>query len=206
MIKPPFTVIVLKDSHNPVTLRITGKLVAMLFIVLCGVVGLAGYGIVRLMPDTVSELSSADVETAENGQGYILPETMDSESVGTVQTGKPDVANMSINTDDNRELQFEFSFTGVPPEQNLFVWIIVNPDAESAGGTVIHPRSPIFRGLPVDFRNGIPYNRLQGSTVTAVLPEMTIGIDFTRFRVLAYSETGDVVIDKTFSVHKNIQL
>ncbi len=206
MIKPPFTVLLLKDAHNPVTLRITVKLVALLFIVLCGLIGLAGYGAVRLMPGADSEMLSAGIESDVAEQGYILAEAGNEEQSDSTQPRQPDVVNMSIDTATNGELQFEFSFTGIPLEQHLFVWIIINPDDSDSGMTVIHPRSPMFRGIPVDYRNGIPYRRTQDGSISAVLPEMTIGIDFNRFRVLAYSENGDVVIDKTFSVHKNIQL
>jgi hypothetical protein len=206
MIKPPFTVLVLKDAHDPVTLRITGKLVVMLLVVVCCVIGLAGYGAVRLIPDEVPELPAADIEAGADERGYILPEDVTGEQSFDVQSGRPDVTNMSIDTAENSELLFDFSFTGIPPEQNLFVWIIINPGDSDDGMTVIHPRSPIFRGMPVDYRNGIPYSRAQGVPVTAMLPEMAIGIDFTRFRVLAYSETGDIVVDKTFSIHKNIKL
>ena len=206
MIKPPFTVLVLKDSHNPVTLRITKRLVFALFFVFCAVAGLAGYGAVRLMPGNISEMSSAGVETAGNKSGYILPEIKNEENSGTAASNKPDVADMSIDTINDDEIQFEFSFVRIPDEQNVYVWIIINPEAETAGEMIIHPRSPMFRGLPVDFRNGIRYSPAGNNPVTVVLPGLMIGIDFTGFRVLAYSDDGVIVVDKIFNIHKNIRL
>jgi hypothetical protein len=206
MIKPPFTVLVLKDSHDPVTLRITRRMVFLFLFVFCAAAGLAGYGAVRLMPGNISEVSSPGAVTAGKERGYILPEIKSDPNSGTAAPKEPDVANMSIDTVNGDGLRFEFSFVRLPNDLPVYVWIIINPGAETAGEMIIHPRSPIFRGLPVDFRNGIRYSRTMNDPVTAVLPGLMIGIDFTRFRVLAYSDDGVIVIDKKFNIQNNVRL
>ena len=206
MIKPPFTIIVLKDSHNPVTLRITKRLVFLLFLVFCAVAGLAFNGVLGVLPREFSELSSADFGKSPEGIGYILPENKGDGDPDTVDLSKPDVSEMTINEINDNEIEFEFSFARITNTQNFYVWIIVNPEAETAGEMIIHPRSPVFRGLPVDFRNGIYYNRAESGSVKAVFSGIKIGLDFTRFRVLAYSDEGNIVVDKVFNIHKNIRL
>ncbi|MFC1490591.1 hypothetical protein ACFL6K_05220 [Candidatus Latescibacterota bacterium] len=206
MIKPPFTIIVIKDSHNPVTLRITKRLVFLLFLLSCATAGLAFNGALSLLPREFSESPPADMDRAADGIGYILAENAEDGDNATDDLSKPDVTDMSINEISDNEIEFEFSFSRITNNQNFYVWIIINPEAQTAGEMIIHPRSPVFRGLPVDFRNGMHYNRAEYSSVNAVLPDLKIGLDFTSFRVLAYSDEGAIVIDRIFNVHKNIRL
>ncbi|MFC1540860.1 hypothetical protein ACFL50_00240 [Candidatus Latescibacterota bacterium] len=206
MIKPPFTVLILKDSHDPVTLRFTKKMVLGLFLVFCAVTGFAVYGVLGLLPREYSELIIPDSDTAAEGKGYILPDNRDDGNISSADLSKPDVTDMSINEINENEIEFEFSFTRLTDTQNVYVWIIINPEADTIGEKIIHPRSPVFRGLPVDFRNGMHYNQMENDSVKAVFSGLKIGLDFTRFRVLAYSDEGKIVIDRLFNISKNIRL
>ena len=119
---------------------------------------------------------------------------------------EPEVKELSIQETNDGEIEMEFTFANIPDNHELFVWIIINPEAETAGGIIIYPRGPVFRGLPVDYRNGSLYNQSDKKYLKASFSGLMIGIDFTQFRILAYSQEGTVIVDKFYNIQKNIRM
>ena len=71
--------------------------------------------------------------------------------------------------------------------------------------------------IDVRFVKGLRYGYVTGAMdqIPDVLSEfgvdirgkdLMIGIDFTRFRVLAYSGDGDIIVDRIFTIHNNVRL
>jgi len=206
MIKPPFTVLILKDSHHPVTIRVTKRLALSLFLTILVLSGIAIYGIIHYLPHGYTKFASSNIDNKSNEKEYILLEYNKNENSKTVDLPVPNVKELSIQEINDGEIEIEFTFTNVPDEQELFVWIIINPEAETAGEMIIYPRSPVFRGLPVDYRNGSVYNQSDKKYLKASFSGLMIGIDFTQFRILAYSPEGNIIVDKLYNIQKNIRM
>ena len=84
------------------------------------------------------------------------------------------------------------------------MWLIVNPYAETVSERVVYPRSPLFRGLPVDYRNGIAYLHTEGEAFTISLSEELVDITVKQFRILVFDREGTLLIDKYFSKQEKI--
>ena len=117
------------------------------------------YGIIYCLPHDSTQITSSNVNNKSNEKEYILLEYKKDENIKAVDVSKPDVKELSIREVDNGEVEIEFTFANILDSLELFVWIIINPEAETAGDIIIYPRSPVFRGLPVDYRNGSLYNQ-----------------------------------------------
>ena len=104
---------------------------------------------------------------------------------------------------DNDNIEITFTFTNIPRDNELYVWIITNPNAETGGEVFIYPRGPIFRGLPVDYRNGILYHQEDNKHLKATFLGPIIGVDFEEVRILAYSREGNSIIDKFYNIQQN---
>ena len=202
MIKPPFTVVILKDSHQPVTIRVTIRFVLSLFLIIPSLFGLAIFGIITYLPHNHINSASSNVEKKPKEAEYFLLEYKSGTDTRTSTISEPDVEDLVIQQLDDSILEITFAFTNIPDNNELYVWLILNPDSGTAMETLIYPRSPIFRGLPVDYRNGILYNLSDDKNISATFSRQIIGIDFNLFRILAYSLEGDIIIDKRFKIQK----
>jgi len=195
MIKPPFTIIILKESEQPVTLRISGKflLFVFLFVFVC-----AGFGITGLLYRYSSFFTETIEETDDRSlpsQDLRLVENADTVHDETLSSVRPVIKNLTFNQTDRKELELSFTFQHADETRQLFVWLIADPEDVP----VVHPSSPLFRGLPVDYRNGLVYHEHDAPTIHAVMSGLTAGADFRTLRVLAYSPEGALVVDSTFS-------
>ena len=206
MIKPPFTVLILKDSYHPVTIRVTKRMVFSLFLTILVLFGVAMYGILHYLPHDYTRFASSNVDNKSSEKEYILLEYKKDENSKTVDLPEPEVKELSIQEINDGEIEMEFTFANIPDNHELFVWIIINPEAETAGEMIIYPRSPVFRGLPVDYRNGSLYNQSDKKYLKASFSGLMIGIDFTQFRILAYSKEGNIIVDKLYNIQKNIRM
>jgi len=202
MIKPPFTVVILKDSYQPVTIRVTIRFILSLFLIIPLLFGLAIFGIITYLPHSHINSASSNVEEKPKEAEYFLLEYKSSTDTKTSTISEPDVEDMVIQQLDDSILEITFAFINIPDNDELYVWLILNPDSDITGETLIYPRSPIFRGLPVDYRNGILYNLSDEKNISATFSRPMIGIDFNLFRILAYSLEGDIIIDKCFKIQK----
>ena len=164
------------------------------------------YGILHYLPHDYTRFASLNIDNKSNEKEYILLEYKKDENSKTVDLPEPEVKELSIQEINDGEIEMEFTFTNIPDNHELFVWIIINPEAETAGGMIIYPRSPVFRGLPVDYRNGSLYNQSDKKYLKASFSGLMIGIDFTQFRILAYSQEGNIIVDKLYNIQKNIRM
>ncbi|MBN1292269.1 MAG: hypothetical protein JXB48_10550 [Candidatus Latescibacteria bacterium] len=118
------------------------------------------------------------------------------------ESSKPDLTDLSIARHNNNEMEILFSFLNISDYNKLYIWLIINPDADISSETVIYPRNPIFRGVPVDYRNGIEYFTSEQKEINISITDLIYDIDFKDFRILAYSQDGLILVDKRFSVNK----
>ena len=182
MIKPPFTLLILKDSHNPVTIRVTfGFLLTLCSIpVLFLVIGYFAASFV----DIPAVASLPDFLT---GGGRL--------TLGNNVHDGPEIA--SIDSDNNLTISYTPAVSDI--ERSFYFWVIFNPDAPDISKRLIYPRNPIDRGFPVDYRNGIMYRHDDQEGMTIRLRDELGDIDIDDFRILAYNDTGELILDRSYS-------
>ncbi len=198
MIRPPFTILIVKDGHQPLTVRITRRIALTGMVTLLFLTGIIIYGIywhsVRFHSSAYHTLIP---DSNESSTYTVDEETVSENEVDTEQTQlSPVIDDLSVDQISENSVEIGFTITNPPAEKELYVWIILNGEMSP----VIYPRSPLFHGMPVDYRNGIRYYGNNSEPVRAEFNNMKIGIDFDSFRILAY-ETGDsIVLDKTYTI------
>lgn len=198
MFTPPFTLLILKRSHRPATIRITVPLFILVLTVIPLLCGAAGYELFKIMHSEPAERSPSASVTP-----LAIP---DPASVGTVSgppvsaVQKPDIRGIFISSARGPGTEVSFSLTNTIPDKEYYIWIVGNPDATTAGEMFIHPRGPVFRGLPVDYRNGILFDRSRGGDITVNLADEQAGIAVGSLRILVYSAEGDLLTDTHFTV------
>jgi len=191
VIKPPFTVLILKNTHHPVTIRVTKGFILTTFVFISVVSILIGIGTFYLVFNTNIETHEAFINSSS-----IMYIPLQTENTPTPP--KPDIHNLSVNYHKNGETEVTIHFSSLPEAMRVFVWLIVNPHAETPGEMVVYPRSPVFRGLPVDYRNGVVFLSSESDSLTISLSDEINGIDIQQFRILVYSSEGILLIDKNF--------
>ena len=206
MLKPPFTVIILKDSKHPMTLRVTNRFVLLLLLITFIFMWLAVSGIILYLSKNNAEYTLSNSEQKSQSAEYILIEKDNDKDNDKDEFLEPDVKDLAIQQSKNGTLEITFTFENSDKNKELYVWLILNPEAENFGETLIYPRSPLFRDVPVDFGNGIKYNLLNNKYLKATFSGTEIGIDFKQFRVLAYSLEGNIIVDRSFTIQQNIRM
>ncbi|MBA7570820.1 hypothetical protein ES708_12573 [subsurface metagenome] len=186
MIKPPFTIMILKNKHQPVTVRITTGLLGFVCIIPLLFAGIGFFISHSTMNDSPGVVSTV--------RDY-SPSKPSDEGISNA----PDLIDLNTNLSRDNELDISFGFSNLAEDAPYYIWLIVNPDAETVGEKVVYPRSPMFRGMPVDFRNGIEYRNAAGKHITLSLPDETAGIEIKKFRIFAFNESGSLVIDKHYA-------
>lgn len=206
MLKPPFTVIILKDSKHPLTLRITNRFVMLLLLAIFILIWLAVSGIIRYLPENNAEYAIPNNEQKSQNAEYILIEKEKNKDNDKDESLEPDVKDLAIQQFKNGAVEITFTFNKTGNNNELYVWLILNPEAEDSGETLIYPRSPLFRDVPVDYRNGILYNLMDNKYLKATFSGPEVGIDFKQLRVLAYSLEGNIIVNKSFIIQQNIRM
>lgn len=192
MLKPPFTVIIIKKTHEPLTLQVTnGMLFSVLLLVLMLCL-LSGFGISillsRLNAPFIQKTAAISQQKANNSI-YTDTDTFgDPSSSG--------IGKISLNRKRKNKTYLEFYFSNVSSHEIVYVWLIINPDAQIAGETVIVPRNPVYRGVPIDYRNGIEYRLSDGNKVTIALSDAISGIELVTLKILAYAPDGSVIAER----------
>ncbi len=186
MIKPPFTVLIIKDSHHPVTIRVTRCFIITILLIpaLCIVSGFV-----------ISHVIMYDIGISSSSTPSYIQESSENDAYKEAA----DIKGLNVRHHRNGELEISFGFKSIPENTLHYVWLIVNPDADTIGEIIIYPRSPIFRGLPVDYRNGIEHRAALDREVTITLSEEVVGIFIKQFRILAYNDKGKLLVDKYFA-------
>jgi hypothetical protein len=195
MIKPPFTIIILKHMHQPVTVRVTVRL----FLMAAGIIALtgavAGFGTAYL---AIGGKKTIIEDVPVIGDPVYLP-VNPSTDTGTLPV---DIQRVSIRRDTGSEAFLTLHFSARPDSGEMFLWLIANPNAAAPGDMTIYPRNPIFQGMPVDYRNGIVLAPVEeNASFNIALPEEMAGLRIDNLRILVYSSSGGIVADTFF--HEN---
>ncbi|MCD6307482.1 MAG: hypothetical protein J7M24_00655, partial [Candidatus Latescibacteria bacterium] len=150
MIKPPFTLLIIKKSRHPVTIRVSTGLAVSFFL------STTVLGIIIGLLVSYSLLGGRDEVTASRRQ---KPDVGFVQSAPTATGSEQpfDILSLDVTQGKNGISAVTVSLPPLTDGGEVYVWLIVNPDAESAGELVVHPRNPLFKGFPVDYRNGIVY-------------------------------------------------
>jgi hypothetical protein len=191
MIKPPFTLLILKTPHRPVTVRVTSTLLVLFgAVVLCAAVVLA-FGISTFLgrgnPENAVVHGGLAAQPDDGGAAHSRPAL--------------DITGLFVNFTKGGGLDISFTLAGNPPAGKLYAWVVINPDSSSSEETIIYPRGPVFRGLPLDFRNGIALSPDIGKACTIGIEEGLSGVSAERLRILLYSGEGAIVADRKFKVN-----
>ena len=192
MIKPPFTIIVIKSTQHPVTLRVSRRI----FFGTVGIFLLAGACIGFALN---SFLFQKTIDTSFDSEKNRTTEFVTVELEKNVITDRPEIERLYVVDPKNGEKELRLDLTSFRKNEKIYVWIIINPDAETAGELVIYPRNPIFKGLPVDYRNGIMYLSSQSDDISINITDAAAGINLNELRILVYSSDGELIVDQYFS-------
>ena len=198
MFKPPFTILVLKDGRHPVTIRVT----IVLMLVLCAgvpiVAGMAGFGLSELIRNTARSIPHAKTTPGHPGAAT-TPKTGDT----TVPGSAVDIDGLYVSFVKDGGIEVSFKLTGETGNGKVYVWLVMNPDSPAQPGMLIYPRSPVFRGLPLDYRNGVTFDPIRERTFTVQIQDVPQDISVDSLRVLVYTEEGTMLADKRFSIGRN---
>ena len=189
MIKPPFTIIILKNQQHPVTIRVTMRLIVGtlgLFTLIGAFIGITAS--MMIFGGSVSMPLSGidDSATVYTWTGESAEQSPDI----------PDVHNLTVSPEKDKT-RITMSIQPLP-EDEVLIWLIVNPSADMPSEMVVYPRNPIFRGLPVDYRNGVLYSAGEENGFSLTLSEEAEGIEIDEFRVIMYSSNGAILSDRHF--------
>ncbi len=198
MLKPPFTILILKDGRHPVTVRVT---VVLMLIFCAGVpilAGVAGFGISELMNGAGDRIAHV-----KNGSGRAGIAVTGNSTDISVAGAAVDIDGLFVSFIKGGGMEVSFKLNGTTGEGKVYIWLVMNPDSLTQAGMLIHPRSPVFRGLPLDYRNGVLFDPARERTCTVQIPEGPSGVPVDNLRVLVYAEEGTMLADKRFSIGRN---
>ena len=192
MLKPPFTVIIIKRTHEPLTVQVTnGMLMSVLLLVIMFCL-MSGVGISilfsRMNVPFLQKTAAITQQPADNSTYTGTDKSGDQSSSG--------IGKISLARKRNNRTDLEFYFSPTVSHETMYVWLIINPDAKTAGETVIVPRNPVFRGVPIDYRNGFEYHTSNGNKVTIALSDAISGLELVTIKILAYDPDGNVIADR----------
>jgi hypothetical protein len=205
MLLPPFTVLIVKDSHRAVTVRITRGFAALLFVTFIILSAVVSFAISTWFPGIAGDRTIPLVEmTAQTPPYSVLPVDQGTMTITADSTALPSIIETTVSQ--GRDGEVTLSFAVANTDSELYIWLILNPDAVSVAETSIYPRSPLFRGLPVDYRNGVRHLPDAGKRLSFTFTGPEAGVDVKQFRVLAYTMTGKLLIDRTLAIQQNVRM
>jgi len=186
------------------TIRISTFFFLLIFVILPIMIALTGFGLSLAWKGSAGKsaiLSSGHAPSLSPDQLAVKPVTA---SPGTpVSANTPGISDLFVSRQKNGRMEISFSLVNVPSGENTYIWAMTNPDDVSTGEMAIVPRSPIFRGFPVDFRNGILFDRSVGKQCKIILSDEITGIVVKKIRILVYSMAGKVLVNKEFTINQN---
>lgn len=197
MLLPPFTILIIKKAHRPVTIQVTAVFMVAVFCVLV-------LGIFTATTLQHSFSGTANVLSLAEDRGpsrYVLAET-DGDADVEPPSESPEITDITMERPRNGDIELSFVIGTMNQDTELYVWLILNPDARGASAPEVIPRNPLFRGVPVDFRNGIRHAPADDTKLKITLTGHDDITEVERVRILAYTSDGDMVIDHTVSVQQ----
>lgn len=204
MITPPFTVIVLKKAKKPVTVRVTTPMLllfAILCIVIIGSSGVAGTYLATRLRIVLPERADSTVLPDSNENVRLTIEEIET-AVPADSDMETILGDVELTRNGANNLDITCSFSNTYAIKELYLWLILNPRAEMPAETIIYPLSPLFRGYPVDFRNGVYLDTSQENSINFSLADIATDTRIAEIRLLAYTPDGIKVFDKLFSTRK----
>ena len=194
MVRPPFTILFLKRGTHPAAVRITTIRLLLLIVIFLAPWAGTGYLLHTRSGSVPPQQVAVPVPDRESDEPSLQQEPPPAEPAPS-----PEVTDFRIERESRSgALDLACSFTGIPQGESVYIWLIVNPGAGETGERVVHPRSPLFHGLPVDYRNGISCSPDDGP-VSFSLREPGEGIRAERFRMLVYALDGSLLFDRTYN-------
>ena len=198
MIKPPFTILLLKNSQSPVTIRITRGGFFLFLTVSAVLVFLAVNGIMSFFSQGgAGQISLSDISSKSGNSRYVLIDENKDKNAEPAGKVMPDIKDLTIKHSPDSGIEVSFVFFNMGDENEVFVWLLLNTDSVNEKELSVYPRSPIFRGLPVDFRNGILHETAGGKPLKISFNGSQANVALKKLRILAYSLEGKIVFDKT---------
>jgi hypothetical protein len=198
MIKPPFTILFLKNSQSPVTIRITSGGFFLFLAVAAVFVFLAVNGILSFFSQGgVGHISLTDYSSKSGNSKYVLVEEKNDKNLDTPGKVTPEIKDLSVKRSADGSIEVSFIFSNMGNDNEVFVWLLLNTDGVNEKEQSVYPSSPIFRGLPVDFRNGILHETAGGKPFRISFNGSQADLALKKLRILAYSLEGKIVVDKT---------
>ena len=203
MLKPPFTVIIIKKTHEPLTVQVTYRSVITVFLLLSLLITSAGLGIPILLSKVhipyITQLFQGKYQGGSGAQES--PAGAVSGKVRLVnKDAQPGVGNLTISHAGQNKTGIDFSLSPVDSCETMYVWLIINPDALPGDETAIYPRNPMYRGIPVDYRNGLAFGPSTDKKVSIEISDLISDTEFKTFTILAYSPDGTVLVNSTYQV------
>ena len=196
MIKPPFTILILKDSQSPVAIRITKGFYGFFLIAAAIILFLSVNGVISIFTNIPGQLSIHEDRLTSESPNYTITDQKPGE--GANDSGQPshDIRDIAFRSSSDGNVEITFMFENMGNDNEVFVWVILNPDGIK-DEVIIYPRSPIFRGFPVDFRNGILQETFGGKPFRASFSGSEANLALGKLRILVYTLDGKIIIDKT---------
>lgn len=191
MLRPPFTVLILKNSRQPVTIRVTTVMILAVVGVTALVGALCGFGISYTV---FSMLDHGNTVTVSDNTGNI--KAVEHNSLGS--SNSPGIESITFRKSNKDITGITFSLSSPQSMGNLYIWVIINPNANTPGEQIIIPRTPLFRGLPVDYRNGTSFRSEDNKDISIQFGEDASGITVNTLRILVYTQEGNLVVDRLF--------
>jgi hypothetical protein len=203
MIRPPFTILILKNTHQPVTMRITALSLVVFFTVIPALSCVTGIGLTILAHRSFSGKQS--VSSDRPNPGGIQPVLNNQSSGESKESSGAGIDGLFVSRQAGDIMEISFNPSNLPESEVCYIWIVLNPDGGS-GEMIIHPRSPVFRGVPVDYRNGLTFLASQERKFTASLDGIPKNLPIVRIRILIYSSEGRVLADKRFEIGQDARM
>lgn len=198
MIKPPFSILILKNSHRPVTIRVSALLLVLVCAGLPTIFTILGFGLSSALKSGVSLRRGAAARIRALAPGALTARP-DETGAGNTRTAA-DITGLFVSFTRGGGMDITFSLAGAIPGEKVYAWVVINPASSPSGEVFIYPRSPMFRGMPLDFRNGVLHDFSKEKTCTISISEGLSGISVEQFRLIVYSREGTILADKQFSV------
>ena len=202
MFKPPFTVIIIKKTHEPLTVQVTYRLVIAAFLLFSFIVTGAGFGVSLLLSRVQIPYSKISELGKQQGSGTqkFLAGTVSGEIRLVKENAQPGVGNLAISHAGGNKMGIEFTLSPADSCDFVYIWLIINPDALPGDETAIYPRNPMYRGIPVDYRNGLAFGPTTDKKVSIEISDLISDTEFKTFTILAYSPDGTVLVNSTYQV------
>lgn len=119
-----------------------------------------------------------------------------------------DVDELKLNRI-NLEKDFEFSFNLINTgSKNIkktgYVFIVVCNDQTVPSVTASYPSTPLNNGKPEDYKKGMPFSIRYLKNISGRIEQPDIGEKYNQFYILAYSEKGSLLLNKSYSIETKL--